>query len=495
MRYILFFIICFLTMTSFAKNALHLTLESAVDIAINNSYRTRELEIGVRRSMHYLNAYKAGLHTQVYLRLKSPDFTNVSDYRWNSNLRKDEIVRINSTLWQSDLSVLQPVIFFGYPTNGYLSLNYRIYNYQQLDDGERVRDWYNRLYLKFEQPFFLPNELKNDLEEAEIDLQDIKLRYISERMEIIEDISDDYFDIFELMIARKNYENQLFLLQQTLERCQNIIVADPSREIEQTQIELEISNVQENLLSNRSRVRNELANLRQRLRLSADDSLYVIPVINIVPIKIDLQEAVKMALENTPRLQELPLDRLRSEIDVENAQGRNAFHMTFEVTYGLEKKNHKFDSLWNHFDNSNSMTLNAYVPLWDGGQRNNRIQAEKLDVQRRDLAIEEEQEDIVNDVTNFYTNLNEYYSRAVNLQNSVQLSNRITAESIKQYENGEIALQGLVQIINRHKQTQDKFLEVYSGYRRSLLWLSLQTLYNFETNRSLMDEFDLAYEQ
>ncbi len=479
--------------SALSKNAIHLTLDTAVDIAMNNSYRTRQLELQIRRSMHYLEAYKAGLHTQVYMRFKTPDFSNVSDYRWNSVLYKDEIVRINSTLWQSDLSVLQPVILFGYPTNGYLSLNYRVYNYQQFDDGSRELDWYNRLYLKFEQPLFLPNELKNDLEEAELDLQNIKLDYLAERIGIIEDIADDYFDIYELAYERKIFQNQLFLLHESLDRSQAIIAADSTRSIETTQIELEISNVEESLLSNQSRARNELANLRQRLRLSQTDSLYVIPIFNIVPINVPFDHALELALENTPRLQQLHISRRRSEIDVENEKGRNAFHMTFEATYGLEKKNHQFSYLWDQFDNSNSLTLNAYVPVWDGGQRKNRIQAEQLDLERRDLYMEEEREDIINDVTNFYTNLNDYYGRVLNMQNSVKLSTQISAESIKQYANNEINLQALVQILNRHAETENKFLNIYMGYRRSLLDLSLQTLYNFETNQSLMDEFDLAY--
>ena len=45
-----------------------------------------------------------------------------------------------------------------------------------------------------------------------------------------------------------------------------------------------------------------------------------------------------------------------------------------------------------------------------------------------------------------------------------------------------------------YKETETKFLQVYSGYRRSLLELSLQTLYNYETNQSMMEEFDLTYE-
>jgi outer membrane protein TolC len=474
---------------------IQLTLKSAVDIAINNSYRTRQIELELRRGVHYLDAYKAGLNTQVYLQLKSPNFSNLSDYRWNSTLGKDEIVRINSTLWQSDLSVLQPLIIFGHPTNGSISLNYRVYQYQQRDADVTETDWYNRLYLKFEQPIFLPNRMKNNLERAELNLQDIKLRYISERINIIERISDDYYDIFELMYQKKIHDTHIFYLKESLERCRKVIAVDSSRQIEETQIELEITNVEENLLTNQTLVRNELANLRQRLRLPQDDSLYVLPILNIVPINVPLDKAMEFAIKNTPQLQRLHIGRKRSELDVENVKGSNAFHMTFEVTYGLEKKNENFNYLWQQFDNSNSLTLNAYIPIWDGGQRNNRIQAEKIDVKRRDISIEQEREDIINDVTNYYTNLNDFYKRVINLENSVRLSSRIVAESVKQYENNEISLQALIQIISRHAETENKFLQVYSGYRRSLLNISLKTLYDFETDQSLMDEFDLAYEK
>ena len=98
-------------------------------------------------------------------------------------------------------------------------------------------------------------------------------------------------------------------------------------------------------------------------------------------------------------------------------------------------------------------------------------------------------------VTNYYTNLNEYYNRVLNMQKSIKLSSKISSKSIQQYENNEISLQALIQTINRHKETEDKFLQIYNGYRRSLLELSLQTLYNFETNQSLMDEFELAYHE
>ena len=105
-----------------AQQIIQLTLDSAADIAINNSYRTKTLEMDIERSMYYLEAERAGLKTQVYANLKTPDLKNISDYKWNSILKRDEIIRQNSNLLQSEFSIKHPIILFGYPTNGYLSL-------------------------------------------------------------------------------------------------------------------------------------------------------------------------------------------------------------------------------------------------------------------------------------------------------------------------------------------------------------------------------------
>ena len=108
------------------KNARQMTMDSMVDIAINNSYQTKRLEFEIKSSLHWLRAQQAGLKTQIYMNLISPDLSNISEHRWNSTEGRDEIVRLNTQHWESDLSVKYPLIFWGYPTNGYLSLNYRI---------------------------------------------------------------------------------------------------------------------------------------------------------------------------------------------------------------------------------------------------------------------------------------------------------------------------------------------------------------------------------
>jgi len=471
----------------YSKQEIHLTLNKAVDIAIKNSYRTKQLELGIQRSMHWLRARQASLRSQVYMNLQTPDLNNISEYKWNSDLGHDEIVRQNTQRWQSDMSIKYPLMLFGYPTNGYLSLNHKFYRYLQKDHGDDQVDYYNRLYLKFEQPFFLPNELKNDLEDAQLDLQDIKLEYINERVEIIEDIAQDYYEIFDATYDNNIYQNQLTYLEQAQQISDSLRQKDGSQSFDNEQISLEIANVREKRYSSQSRLRRRLVYIKQRLRLNSDDSLYVTPLVKIIPVQVDLPGAIRLGYENSPWLQRLKIRYRRSELDVENEKAQNAFHLRLEVTYGLEKGQPSFYDIWHEFDNSNSITLNAYVPIWDGGQRKERIQAEMLDLEQRLLQIEEEKEDIKNDIRTAYTNLNEYYDRSHKMLNSLELAKQITETSLQKYAAGQISLQDLLQIIERTRETEQNFLEVYLGYRQALLDLMTETYYDYEKNVSLYD--------
>jgi len=472
-----------------AAGVTQLTFESAIKIAMSNSYRIKRLRLDIRSTMYRLKAQRAGLKSFVYMTLLTPDLNRISDYKWNSVLYKDEIVRQNTRLWQANLSIRQPVILFGYPTNGYLSLNYKVYRYLQKDDGIRDINYYNRLYLEFVQPLFQINELKYDLENAELDLEASKLNYISDCVDIIWDVGRDYYSIFQSAYYGKIYQKQL----QHLLRIRQIAIAharnDATQAMDSIQVNLEIANVRENLFDNRSSLRRRLADMKQRLRLPLEDSLYVDPTVKIVAIKTDLDQAITYGFHLNPNLRRMKIRKRKSEIDVKFARARNSFHVNFHATYGLEKQDDSFQSIWQKYDNSNSVTLNAYVPIWDWGRRKARIQAELLDVKQHELAIEQREEDIRKNIINSFTNLREYLQRAVNLQNGIHMADQITEISIEKYENNEISIQDLLQIIGKNRER--KFADVYIGYRRTLLWLMVTTYYDYEKEASLLDDLDM----
>lgn len=470
-----------------AQQEITFTLDSAVEIMMDSSYRIKTLKMGIEQQRLRLKAEQAGLKSKVYMNLITPNLDNSSDYRWNSTLLRNEIVHEN-TIWQMDLAIRQPIILFGYPTNGNVSLNYKIWRYNQIDDGAYT-NYYNRLYLKLEQPFFTPNDKKNDLEEAKLDLEEDELDYITDQVDIIKDVSNDYYELFELAYQNKIFTNHINELEIIENVVSDIVLQDSSRILEKKQIELELSNAQEELMANQSELRLEKERMKQRLRLHEDDELNIVTPIAIFPFKIDKARALEYGFSLRPSLRLSNIDKRKSEIRLDNIKGRDAFRVNLEVTYGLEKQDERFQSIWNKYDNTNSITIKAYVPIWDWGQRRARIEAQRISIEREDLRIEERQDKIRVDINNAIINLNEYQARASNMQGTVKIAEDILQESIKQYKDNKILINDLLQNVIRLKDTGLNFLDIYLEYRKSILSLMVNTYFDYENNISLIDKF------
>ena len=471
-----------------AQEEIDFTLESAVEIMMESSYRIKMLKMGIEQRRLFLKSEQAGLKSRVYMNLITPNLDNSSDYKWNSTLQRNEIVHENKNRWQMDLSIRQPIILFGYPTNGNISLNYKIWRYNQID-GESYTNFYNRLYFRLEQPFFTPNDKKNDLEQAKLELEEEELDYISDQVDIIQDVSNDYYELFELAYKNKIFTDHISELEEIEKVVSDITSQDPSRILEKRQIELELSNAKEALMANQSELRLEKVSMKQRLRLSEEAVINVETPIVITPFKVDQTQALEYGFSLRPSLRLSNINKRKSEIRLDNTRARDAFRVNLEVTFGLEKQDDRFQSIWEQYDNTNSVTINAYVPIWDWGQRRARIEAQKISLDREDLRIEEMQKEIRIDINNAIINLNEYQARASNMQDTVKIAEDILQESIKQYKDNKILFHNLLQNVTRKKDTDLNFLDIYLEYREAILSLMVNTYFDYENNISLIDKF------
>jgi outer membrane protein len=467
------------------------TLERSVEIAMDNSYRIRRLELGIERTRLFLKARQARLRSSVALELKSPEFEKLSDYKWNSILQRDEILRQNTRLWEAELSVTQPVILFGYPTNGYLSLNSRTYRYNQRKNDDDNTTWYNRYFVRFKQPILQPNFLRNNITKAELNLERENLEYISDQVDLIDDISDDYFDLFKESYRSKIFTQQVETLERILDIAEKAVDTDPDRRIELLQVKLELGNARERLLRNRSRVRSETENLRANIGVEKDVVLSIDPDIDIRPLEVDTEEAIRYGLSLRPRLRQLEIRNQMEEIDLDNTRGRNAFHLNLELTYGLEKQDEMFDNLWTQYDNSYSVSVEAYIPIWDWGRRKALIAADQISLRRSELAIEEFQENVETDVRQAIEDLSEFERRALTMEENLETAESLTDASIDQYEEDRMSFQDVIRSVNTQIETGLNFLNAYLGYRRAVLSVMTETYYDFEFRQPLIERFQV----
>jgi outer membrane protein TolC len=471
-----------------ARQTLDLTLERMVELGLRDSYRVRQLQLDIESTRSLLRAELAGLKSRVELDIAAPEFEAISDYQYNFDLQRNELVHENTRRWELDLSVRQPVILFGFPTNGFLSLNNRIYRYRQLGDEEDV-SYYNRYFVGYNQPLFQPNRMRNDLEEARLDLERSELEYQGDVVEIVNDLAEDYYDLLESAYERVIAASQVEKLEQASTAARDRIAADSTRSIELDQLQVALANAREDWQQARSSFRLQSANIKQRLRLGATDSISLEPVLRVVPVDVDIARATELATTLAPRLRQLAIERRENEIELEETRGNDSFRMDVGVTYGREMQDPRFEHLWSEPRNSYTINVSGYIPIWDWGERRHRIQAERYSLDQTDLEIEEARTSIETSVANEVRNLEEYEQRALNMQENLTFAEQITATTIERYRSGEVDLVGLLQTIDRESATARNFLDAYLGFQNALQRLQRLTYYDFERNMPLLDRF------
>jgi len=308
-------------------------------------------------------------------------------------------------------------------------------------------------------------------------------------MWIVDRVSDDYYDLFEYTYFDDIYGRQIENLRK-IETISTVMAAgDTTRSFDIMQIRMELANTNEERSKNLFALRRQEAESKQNLRLSVEDSVYVVPTINFKPIAVDEELAIEYGFTLNPVLRLLDIEKRQDEIDISNAKGSDAFHVTLEMTYGLEKQHERHEAMWEEYDKSYSTALNAYVPIWDWGRRRARIEAEEYGLRITEVQIEERQNRIRSNIIIAVENLRQYQTRMKNMMESMKVVQEITDRSIDQYRLGNISLQDLLQIVSRQKDTEMNFVQTYQGYQRSLISLSMETYYDFENDISLIDKF------
>ena len=471
-------------------NVVRLTLERMVDLALSNSFQVRQLNMSIDRTRFNLQAERARLKSRIDLNVSAPDFQSIAEPRWNSTLQREEIIHENSRRFEAQLSIRQPVVLFGYPTNGYLSLNNRIYRYNQLDnDGVSDLRYYNRYFVSYTQPLFQPNGLRKDIEGAELDLEDSQLRFYRDVVELVADLSDDYFELFGISYQELINGSHVENLTAAVAAAETLSAADSTRTIEVGQIRVELANASEQVRQSESQFRLNAASLRTRLNLAETDSITLSPLISVRPVTTNTEQATQFAMELSPRIRQLNISLRENEIRLEETKGRRGFRMDLGFSYGREAQDPIFDQIWADPSNSYTIDVNAYLPIWDWGERSSRIEGSRIALDQSRLRREEAEQSIRSDMRNQVRNVGEFEDRALAMEQNLGLATGLSESSLELYEQGLISALDLLQSFRRQVDTANNFLDAYLGWRRALLRIQQLTFYDFELDLPLLERF------
>ena len=188
-------------------------------------------------------------------------------------------------------------------------------------------------------------------------------------------------------------------------------------------------------------------------------------------------------------MRQLNINFRENEIRLEETKGRRGFRMDLAFSYGREAQDPIFDRIRADPTNTYTVEVNAYLPIWDWGERSCRIAASRIGLDQTRLRIDQAEQSIRSDVVNQVRNAEEFGDRALAMEQNLLLATELSASSLELCLQGSIAALDLLQSFRRQVDTTNNFLDAYLGWRRSLLRIQQLTFYDFDLGIPLLQRF------
>ncbi|MBD3411033.1 MAG: hypothetical protein GF419_12615 [Ignavibacteriales bacterium] len=459
-----------------------LTLDDAIEIALEQSYDVREERYELESAEKSLEAVKRGLMTSLNLELDAPEYVNQLKSQFNTETGAEEFFKVENTTVEGTLSLDQPIVF----TDGRLSLfGTLLWRDQNSELGAGVEEYYTDVGVRLVQPLFTFNDLGADLERAEIRLERTRRNYLVTEQDIVFRVTSAFYAAYQagrrLDIAREKLEQT----EASFETGRNKFKAGLVPESEALQLEVEYAASRNEVLDAETRVSDALNELKLALGMEIEEPIDVVAEIEFAPVEIDRERAIAFALERRPEIENARDNVRLQELEVEETSDQGDVQANLIANYGINKNDELIDELWNDFAQNRSVTLNVRLPLWDWGQNRLRTEAAIAELKIAQLRIEEERKGIVKDAISLLDRLESAKARVALLEKSLDVARRSYDISANRFAAGQITGFELSQTQLRLTETRLDHLSALIDYRTALADLKRRTLYDFEKQESV----------
>jgi len=469
-----------------------LTLEDAMNIAVENSPTIKQSKINMERNREYLNAQLAMLKSHFALNVTPIEYSNSETYEeYYSQWYNSERMVSNA-----GLVISQPIRW----TDGTLTLRnnfeYKSTSSETFDnfsdpaDPTIVTNTYtgfdNNLYLSYNQPLFTYNRTKINLKRQELALENATLSYSIEMLNIERQVTQAFYAIYQkqmsVEIAVEEFENQ----KVSLDIIKSKVEAGLSAQEELLQAELNYSTSQSNLENAKVDLENAKDEFKRLIGISLYEDIKIATNIEYKPVLVDLEKAIEHGLSQRLELTQRKIDLNNAEFDLIETTATNEFRGDVDLSIGLMGNNENFAHIYEKPTRSPQVGVTFSIPIFDWGERKARIRAAELQVESRELDLQNQKDDIVINIRQIYRNLKNLNSQ-IKIARQNEKNAKLTYEiNLERYKNGDLTSIDLERYQNQLSQKKMDLANALINYKLELLNLKIQSLWNFEDNTSFV---------
>jgi len=460
-----------------------LRLEEALNIAMQNSPTIRRALYNLERSQQSLNAQMAALKSRFSLSITPISY--YKDRRFNADFSSWFTTETKQA--SSLLTISQPIVL----TDGTLSLvnsfGWRDAYSATPFGTSRTKTFDNNLYLSFQQPLFTYNRTKLAIRELELDLENARLNYNLQRLALEKQVTQSFYNLYLQKMRVSIAEDELRNQEISYGIIRNKVQAGLAAQEELFQAELNLATSRSKLFNEKTTYENMLDNFKYLIGIPLEDSVAVVADISHNVVPVDLQKALEHGLKYRMELRQRKISIQNSLFDLIRVSAQNEFKGSLTLTYGIIGTDEQLRNIYDAPTQNQRVSLSLTIPLWDWGEKKSRIRAQKAIIRSQELSLEEERIQIVIGIRQAYRQLKNLEIQVEIARQNVRNAQLTYDINLERYKNGDLTSMDLSLYQNQLSQAKLNLVRSLIDYKLALLDLKIQSLWDFEKNRPVLE--------
>jgi len=461
-------------------------LTQALEIASQNSPEIRQAKLSLERSSQLLNAKHAalkskfGLYLTPFLYSKARTFDTFNN-RWNTNEFKQSSLRfyIEQPVKWSD-GVLQLINHFSWQDS------YSEFSYLQGEKPSKTFD--NNLFLSFDQPIFTYNRNKLELKELELDLENTTLSYELQKLSLEKLVSEEFYHVYLMKMSRDISIEELTNRKQSYSIIKNKVDAGLAPLEELYQAELDLATSQSKVQNADVSLANALDNFKILIGISIFEEINVAVDITHTDVEIDQNKALDYGVNHRLELRQKEIAIENSLFEVIKTAATNEFKGNVKLSYGLIGTHEGFNHIYAEPEQNQEVSLSLEIPLWDWGAKKSQLKAAQATVDSRRLLHQDEKTQIIYNIRQAYRQVKNLMSQITIAQQNVKNAELTYQINLERYKNGDLTSMDLNLFENQLSEKKIGYIEALINYKLALLNLKIQSLWDFEKDRAVLNK-------
>ncbi|MPQ48146.1 TolC family protein [Marinifilum sp. N1E240] len=459
-----------------------ITLEESLLIAFENSPDIKKSRINMMQNKEQLNAQLASLRSRFSFDVTPLSYSKTETYeeyfsKWNTSENKGA----NGTF-----IVSQPIKY----TDGRLSLRNEFGyqdNYSEASNSS-YSGYNNSLYMQYDQPLFTYNKTKMDLTRNELNLENATLAYSIQMLNMERQVNQAFYSIYQkqmaLKIAEEEFDNQVISKDIIASKVEGGLSAKE----ELYQAELNFATSKSNLDNNRVELENAKDEFKLLLGISLYEDITVSTDIKYVPVVVNLEKAIQNGLSQRLELTQREIDLNNAKFDLIQTSAVNEFKGNVSLSIGIMGNNEKLADVYNRPTKSPKAEITFSIPIFDWGERKARIRAAELEVESREIDKNVLKDDITINIRKIYRNLQNLIQQ-IDIAKQNEKNAELTYDiNLERYKNGDLTSIDLERFQNQLSEKKMNLANSLINYKLELLNLKIQSLWDFENDRSFVPQ-------